>query len=126
LAAEGVLEVPDRHVARARLQRVQPDDAHRLRAELADRPRALVALEEADRDQGRDQAGQDDPEQEERRKPEAQRPEHGSRVLRYAGVVSRAGLTLYPTPQTVTMGDASPSLRRSWRTGTSTVRVSPA
>ena len=94
VAAERMLEVRHGHLARPGLAGVQPHDPDRLGAELADRPRVLVALEEADRDQGRDDAGEDDSEQEEGRKPEAQRPEHGSRVLRYAAGVSRAGLTL--------------------------------
>src|SRR5205823_4895688 len=39
--------------------------------------------------------------------------------------VHRPAATLYPVPQTVVMGQASPSLRRSWRTWTSIVRLSP-
>jgi len=53
-------------------------------------------------------------------------PSTPSYVFVFSLRASFAGDTLYPTPQTVTIGDASPSLRRSWRTCTSTVRVSPA
>ena len=76
--------------ARVQLQRCPT----RLRAQLVDRLRAGVVLEEPDRDQRRDEPGEHDAEQEERRQPEAQRPEHGEPyALRRLGG-SRAGLDL--------------------------------
>ena len=62
------------------------------RAQLVDRARAGVALEEADRDERRDKAGKNDAEQEQRREPEPKRPEHGSslRAQALAGLARRA------------------------------------
>ena len=77
VAAERPHEALVRNRLATRLRRVEPHDPDRLRAQLVDRPRAVVALEEADRDERRDESGEEDAEQEERRKPEAERPEHG-------------------------------------------------
>ena len=91
------------------------------------RARARVVLEELHRDQRGDDGREHDPDEKERRQPEAQRPEqHADRRYEAADESAGGGAALYPIPHTVTIGDASPSFFRSCRTWTSTVRVSPA
>src|SRR5262249_17921668 len=75
---------------------IELDDSRRLRPQLVDRTRPRIALEEADRDERRDDAREHDAEQEDGRELETKQPEHGASVLLaqedFAG--SRAGLTL--------------------------------
>ena len=95
VAPDRLAQRRDRHLLRAGLRRVQRDDADRLRAQLVNRPRPRVALEEADGDDRRDDPGEDHADEEDRREPKAQGAEHGPNVLLdQAAGVSRAGAGL--------------------------------
>ena len=150
------LEGPRRAEARAArdLRQEQPRDPDRLPVQLAERLLTGVVLEEPERDRGRDQPRKRDAcgrravvesgVTETRLNSSAdgqirsrgfvryENPEAPRFALAFTGEV--AGVVLRGVPgrrhlvpaQTVTIEDASPSLRRNWRTWTSTVRVSPA
>ena len=95
VTAECANELPVGDGLRARLARVELHDAHGFGSQLVDGARPRVALEETNRDERGDDAGEHDAEQEERRESKSKRPEHGpSLPLDQAFAGSRAGLTL--------------------------------
>ena len=67
VAADRALEARPVHGGGPGLARVQLHDSDRLSPQLVDRMRSGIALEEPDRDQRRDEPGEDDAEQEQRR-----------------------------------------------------------
>ena len=113
-------------VGRDRLLREDFGEPDRLAAEIGLRPAEDVALEERSATTAAISPLTTMPS----RKSAGNRKRSELNIMTYKvplGLTAvRRGPDLVADAHTVTIGEASPSLRRSWRTWTSTVRVSPA